>query len=344
MARARGARAADNAQFEQTEVHVDAITTQPGQILGPPLPVRSSETGDDDKGNLPEEGFGRRAPGLVTDYLAPHPRGLANQAEFDWAETMLYQLQGGGAGWLSDDVCGAAAGGDDDVRDALATLDVDLDGQIAAARGMLDAAYHLNAKRSSVGVLSCFTLGLIVPPCWAMNALTVATFPCITGPICCFPALTGQRCYTHNCICAKMCPCSKTEQAMEEFQKEDCTPLGLAFAISNCCCNNMNGRGWSVAPRPLSRARCPSLTLSPLPPRALRPLRVRRRRAARGRARGSFTDNVLFPEDEEEIRAVGRAHTLELHDNALVFTRRAHRASTGRASRADSPSSSKRRP
>ena len=287
MARARGARAADNAQFEQTEVHVDAITTQPGQILGPPLPVRSSETGDDDNGNLPEEGFGRRAPGVVNDYLAPHPRGLANQAEFDWAETMLYQLHGGGAGWLSDDVCGAAAGGDDDVRDALATLDVDLDGQIAAARGMLDAAYHLNAKRSSVGVLSCFTLGLIVPPCWAMNALTVATFPCITGPICCFPALTGQRCYTHNCICAKMCPCSKTEQAMEEFQKEDCTPLGLAFAISNCCCNNMNGRGWSVAPRPLSRARCLSLTLSPLPPRALRPLRVRRRRAARGRARAA---------------------------------------------------------
>ena len=217
MARARGARAADNAQFEQTEVHVDAITTQPGQILGPPLPVRSRETGknDDDKGNLPEEGFGRDAPGKVNDYLAPHPRGLANQAEFDWAETMLYQLHGGGAGWLSDDVCGAAAGGDDDVRDALATLDVDLDGQIATARGMFDAAYHLNAKRSSVGCLNCFTFGLIIPPFapgWAMNALIVATFPCITGPICCFPALTGQRCYTHNCICAKMFPFTKSDQ------------------------------------------------------------------------------------------------------------------------------------
>mgnify|MGYP004294527921 CR=1 FL=1 len=75
MARARGARAADNAQFEQTEVHVDAITTQPGQILGPPLPVRRREKTD----NAPEEEFDLPAPGLVSDYLAPHPRGLANR-------------------------------------------------------------------------------------------------------------------------------------------------------------------------------------------------------------------------------------------------------------------------
>ena len=118
------------AQSDQTEVPVDVITTQPGQILGPPLPVRRRE----EHVVPPQEEIEVDYPGYPSDYFAPHPRGLANQAEFDWAETMLYKLHGGGAGWLSDDVCGAAAGGDDGARGALATLDVDLDGQIATAR------------------------------------------------------------------------------------------------------------------------------------------------------------------------------------------------------------------
>ena len=75
-------------------------------------------------------------------------------------------------------------------------LDVDVAGQLAMAKDVLDAAAHLSAKRDCTNIANMFLFPHINIPILCFFQ------PCFIWPSC-FLAATGQRLYTKDCVCAR---------------------------------------------------------------------------------------------------------------------------------------------
>ena len=210
---------------------MEPVTRQPGaRVLGPPQPVRIQGEGRDT--GMPSNGvFGASTPGWTTSYFAPHQQGVMSAAEFDWGETIVAQLNTGAA-WPSDDVCDAAT------RDGASAceLDVDVAGQLAMAKDVLDAAAHLSGKRECTNIANCFLFPHINIP------IVLVFSPCVIFPHC-YMAATGKQLCTKDCVCARPWDsCCVDKRAEHDREKSFEQHLGCLGGFAKGL-QNTNGGG-----------------------------------------------------------------------------------------------------